>query len=125
MTPPRRRNPAKKCAHRSRPKQRRQPAEASGSVRPPIIDESAMFVVPANRTRHGPRMDWGKRQFVRGAIIAIGIPSSTAHDPHAVTKLWRQVKALLATNPDFVAAELGTIGRRTVANELKKLQRTS
>ena len=86
-------------------------------------------VIPANRTRHGPRTAWGKRQFVQGAILAIGVPSPAIMTRAMVSKLYRKVKTLLANNPDFEAAGFDTVGdfvsRRTVANELKKLQRTS
>jgi hypothetical protein len=90
-----------------------------------LVEGRDFFIVPPNRTRHGPLMKWGKRQFVRGAIIAIGIPAPENMTYATVSKLWQKVKKLLRENPDFKAAELGPVSRRTVANELKKLQRTS
>jgi hypothetical protein len=90
-----------------------------------IVEGRDFFIVPPNRTRHGPRMKWGKRQFVWGAIIAIGIPAPANTTYTTVSKLWKKVERLLAKNSDFKAARLGTIDRRTVANELKKLQRST
>jgi len=102
------------------------PAPEPCSAKPvTIVEGRDFFVVPSNRTRHGPRMVWGKRQFVRGALIAIGIPSPKNTTHATVSKLWRKVKKPLAEDSDFVAAELGSVSRRTVANELKKLQRIS
>jgi hypothetical protein len=101
-------------------KRRRQPA---GGVRPVIINESAIDVVPASWTRHGPRMKLGKRQFVRGTILALpgGIPPFGTN----TTKVVNRVRKLLAANPDFMASGLGEIKPRTIVNELRKLQRTS
>jgi hypothetical protein len=91
----------------------------------PLVEGRDFFIVPPNRTIHGPRMEWGKRQFVRGAIIAIGVPSPESMTAATVSKLWKRVKRLLAENPDYKNAEFGFVSRRTVDNELKKLQRTS
>jgi hypothetical protein len=99
-----------------------QTSVAEAAARTLIIDESGIFIVPANRTVHGPRMEWGKRQWVRGAIIAIGIPSPESMTSATVSKLHRKVEALLAKDPNY---KLGTVHRRTVANELKELQHTS
>ena len=102
------------------------PAPKPRLVKPvTIVEGRDFFIVPPNRTRHGPRMEWGKRQFVWGALIAIGIPTPADTTYQTVSSLWKKVNRLLAKNSDFKAAELGDIDRRTVANELKKLQRTS
>jgi hypothetical protein len=92
------------------------------SARPLVADDAKVFEVPANKTRHGPRMKWGKRQFVRGEIIAIGVPSPATTTRETVSRLWRKVKTRLARNPAYLSARLGEVSRRTVANELKKLQ---
>jgi len=93
----------------------------------PLVEGRDFFIVPPNRTRRKDRpwKEWGKRQFVWGAIIAIGVPSSESTTAATVSRLWKRVNKLLAENPDYKAAELGPVSRRTVDNELKKLQGTS
>jgi hypothetical protein len=91
-------------------------------ARPMVADDTKVFVNPASKTVHGPRLKRGKGQFVREALIEIGVPSPISMTPKTVTRLWEMVKALLAKNPDYVAAKFGPVHRRTVADNLKKLQ---
>jgi hypothetical protein len=104
----------------SREKSSRKPVKAPARLL--VADDAKVFVNDASKTRHGPRMKLGKRQFVRGEIIAIGVPSPANTTHETVSRLWREVKTRLARNPAYLSANLGEVSRRTVANELKKLQ---
>ena len=82
--------------------------------------DAAATVICAKRTKHGPRPEWGQREYVQAAIAnlyPIAIPPNLNH-----SKLWRDVVDWLSNNPDYCAAPRSPLSRPTVIRALRDLR---
>jgi hypothetical protein len=98
----------------------RDPAEGAAQVAGTSHIKSNAYVIRASRTKHGPRPEWGQRQYAQAAIAnrwPDGIPTGVIH-----SELHRWVKDWLSKNPDYCAAPRGPLTRPTVIRALRDLR---
>jgi hypothetical protein len=90
-------------------------------------------IVPASRSRHGPRTRWAKRDWALYAITMIDSSESIARDVKLFsplsrdvneTKLTEAVNEYLGKGPEYKATGQGEISRNTVRRAFGDFART-